>query len=332
MYAYNTTTLMWGRPAPATVESPGPQVQPPQCSLAPWLHAEDGYVVSNITDGTNTRCYSVIAPASAKTPMPVLFWFHGSGGSAKGCGLETDDQRVDHSLALEAVKNGFALVCGEATQYEITPGGAGGGQWDIPEIMTDATGTPCDSSDSVDVNYMTAVLDSLGQAGTFDMKHLYTSGCSMGSAFSSYSSTCMRGLGHSIPAFATHSTGLKIKGDGNTMPATTFDPGYTWGECPTCQYFPFVPTKQPDLKACIFDDYSDPTPMDPFFYRTSLQLVKNYTAFGNKVDHSYAQGGHCGIKSYMDIATCLDDGTGNLLKNGANASVPARYRSLVELP
>lgn len=39
-------------------------------------------------------------------------------------------------------------------------------------------------------------------------------------------------------AFETHSTGLKIKGDGNILPPCVSDPSTTWGECPTCKCVP----------------------------------------------------------------------------------------------
>jgi hypothetical protein len=41
----------------------------------------------------------------------------------------------------------------------------------------------------------------------------------MGAAFSFYAATCFSKLNRNmISAFATHSNGLKIKGDGNEMP------------------------------------------------------------------------------------------------------------------
>ena len=44
-------------------------------------------------------------------------------------------------------KYGFAVVFGEATQNIF----GNGGEWNIPEIQTDATGPKCAASDSVEV-------------------------------------------------------------------------------------------------------------------------------------------------------------------------------------
>merc|ERR1712113_453783 len=75
---------------------------------------------------------------------------------------------------------------------------------------------------------------------------IFTMGCSMGSAFSEYMSSCIKAdKPEVISAFATHSTGLKVKGDGNKFPKATLDRQYEWGECPTCQYFPFKPPEKP---------------------------------------------------------------------------------------
>merc|ERR1719201_2542673 len=95
---------------------------------------------------------SVITPSSAAKPMPVLFWFHGSGGNAAHCG--PDD------LVQAAEQYGFALICGEATQDVFGQGG----QWNIPAVITDATGTPCSDSDSVEVGYWNSILNHLNQS------------------------------------------------------------------------------------------------------------------------------------------------------------------------
>merc|ERR1712037_873174 len=87
-----------------------------------------------------------------------------------------------------------------------------------------------------------------------DVSRVFTSGCSMGSAFSGYIGNCLKQWdAGQISAFATHSTGLKKKGDGNRLPEN-------WGECDGCQWWPFAPVKYSDsqgLKACIFDNTGD---------------------------------------------------------------------------
>jgi len=79
-------------------------------------------------------------------------------------------------------------------------------------------------------------------AKIYDPSKIFTSGCEMGSAFSFYSATCLTKMFDPsvISAFATHSTGYKIKGDGITLPliGPNIDNGTfandTWGECPYC--------------------------------------------------------------------------------------------------
>merc|ERR1712118_523695 len=79
-----------------------------------------------------------------------------------------------------------------------------------------------------------------------------------------------------ISAFATHSTGLKKKGDGNRLPEN-------WGECDGCQWWPFAPVKYSDslgLKACIFDNTGDGD-----FYKTSVYLSKSGLSWEIRQSH-----------------------------------------------
>jgi len=240
-----------------------------------------GGEVVTLSDGKNQRCIAVITPSSAKSPMPVLFWFHGAGGNAGHCGSNS-------KLVAQAEQHGFAYICGEAV----------GGEWDIPAKITDETGTPCDSSDSSEVGYMQAVMKHLDQSGKYDTKRVFTSGCSMGSAFSGYMGNCLKQWDPTqISAFATHSTGLKKKGDGNKLPSN-------WGECDGCQWWPFAPVKYSDskgLKACIFDNTGDGD-----FYKTSTYLSQKWPQLGNPSESHFASGGHCQNIPYADIVTCLD--------------------------
>merc|ERR1719192_1042814 len=83
----------------------------------------------------------------------------------------------------------------------------------------------------------------------------------MGSAFSEWSASCMfsswfESTDFGINAFATHSTGLKIKGDGLNFPPAP--DGTRWGECDECEYWPMVPMKTDGkLKACLNDNSGD---------------------------------------------------------------------------
>jgi len=248
---------------------------------------------------------SVITPKSASGRIPILFWFHGSGGNAARCGGQSELYEL-------AEKHGFALVCGEALQNVL---GGHGGLWDIPSVMTDQTGTPCKDSDSLDITYIKNAIDKLKTTGTYDTTRIFMSGCSMGSAFSEYISSCHKTADPtSISAFATHSTGLKKKGDGLRFPGDFHHPGVQWGECSNCEYWPSVPKPFKDslgLKACIFDNTGDGD-----FYKSSQAFVKAWKVAGNKEENHFGSGGHCQIHSFADIVNCLDDGTKRLLSNG----------------
>jgi hypothetical protein len=242
----------------------------------------------------------MITPPSAKKPMPVLMWFHGAGGNAEHCG-----GGGANSLAGLAEKNGFALVCGNAIE----------GQWQIPEVFNDTTGPKC-TKDYSEIRYLADIMGELEQhKDTYDTSRIFTSGCSMGSAFSIYSSQCLQTMyPNAITAFATHSTGFKEKGDGNKLPPDNYNKKYTWGECPNgCKYWPTSLPKKSSMKACIFDNAQDPNANDPTFYHTSVQLNKVWTAAGNKAETHFGQGGHCQIHSFAAIVDCLDDGTHRLV-------------------
>jgi poly(3-hydroxybutyrate) depolymerase len=185
----------------------------PTCSVA----VDDGQVVS-LSDGKYKRCMSVITPSSNAGPMPVLFNFHGGGGSGRNCGEGPESGE----LASLAVQGGFALICGEALQGVFGQGG----QWNVPEVITDATGTPCSESDSYDIAYIKAAVSWLdAQGGVYDTSRLFFTGCSMGSAFTGYISSCWKQAHPSdLSSFATHSTGLKVKNDGLSLPPDNYNP------------------------------------------------------------------------------------------------------------
>ena len=59
----------------------------PECSVFPG----EGYTgsVHEVTDGYgNQRCFSLVTPNNAESPMPVLFYFHGMGGNGSNCGRD----------------------------------------------------------------------------------------------------------------------------------------------------------------------------------------------------------------------------------------------------
>lgn len=272
----------------------------PQCGTY-----QDKGTVHTVSDGTNDdRCFSLIKPDKVpRNGLPILFWFHGSGGNAKYCGSQAggDDGIRMYDLAINGK---YALVCGEALQSSHK------GEWDIPEVIN-STNNFCDPTVSIDVVYLTNVVRALSEMGGFDTSRIFTSGCSLGSAFSQFAATCLKKDGFGVSAMATHSTGLKTKGDGLRFPRCWHNSRYSWSECPECEYFPQRPEAWTDklgLKACIFDNTGDGD-----FYKSSVTLASVWQELGNRAETHFAGGRHCQIHSYSDIVTCLDDGTGRLL-------------------
>lgn len=147
----------------------------------------------------------------------------------------------------------------------------------------------------------------------------------MGSAFTVWQAPCQHAKApEKVTAFGSHSTGYKLKGDGNKFPPDNYNPNYSWGECPECKYWPTKVEKTDGLKACIFDNSGDPTSSDPLFYRSSVQLNKNWTALGMRAETHFGTGGHCAVHSVYNIAKCMDDGTGRLFtKNSAPSPSPS---------
>jgi hypothetical protein len=284
--------------------------------------------VHDITDGKQDRCFVTVTPSSDQDgPYPVLFFAHGSGGNAANCGGRPDE--TGKSWVQVAKENSFVLVCGEALQYSATnsenPGAPPlqGGLWEIPEVFTNATGQNCDDKDSFDNVYIDNVIAELNkQPDIYDTSRFFVHGCSMGSAFTVWQGPCLHSKAPSnVTAFATHSTGLKIKGDGLRFPPDTYNSQYEWGECPTCEYWPTVVEKVDGLKACIFDNTADPSDQHPDFYTSSQQLATHWANAGNRAAEThYGSGGHCVQHSFEAIATCLDDGTGRLIPGGSKPS------------
>ena len=141
---FKTLTFVAGLMGAAIAQDP--TGYPNYCSAE--SSTREGYTgtVGYTTDGQGfKRCYSVITPvgASEEKPVPIMFWFHGSGGDGSNCGQMKAADDSGRSLAELAGQNGFALVCGEANQYA-----DGGGQWDIPVVQNATTGNQCLANDT----------------------------------------------------------------------------------------------------------------------------------------------------------------------------------------
>lgn len=296
----------------------------PRCSSP----LSNGHVHYFVDSEGEQRCFVIVMPIGVLKPVPLFFWFHQSGGNAEDCGSLEDDET---SLVSVAQKNGVGLVCTEAAQGTLGVGG----QWAIPSQQTTETGTKCDASDSVDIDYMHGMFRELREsyASRIDIRAIFLAGISMGGAFSEYMSVCMnKELGDEhVFSFASHSTGIKVKGDGLTFPQDIQSKEHAWAECPDCGFFPFVPEKtNGTLKACLFDNTDDPTAEDPFFYTSTMNLKKQWEELGNRAEVHPGTGGHMRIHSFRSIMGCLDDGTGKLLTQ-ESASYRVRTSSTLVL-
>jgi hypothetical protein len=151
----------------------------------------------------------------------------------------------------------------------------------------------------------------------YDTSRVYLAGCSMGAALSLWQTMCLEeSAPGTVRGIATHSTGLKVKGDGLGLPYDYNDPRYGVGECPECESWPTVLQSVGDgVKACVFDNKADPLLTNNYFYKSSVALAEQWTAQpGNSQaeTHFANTGGHCFIHSIEDMVTCLDNGTGYL--------------------
>eukprot|EP00948_MAST-09A_sp_MAST-9A-sp1_P000364 g364.t1 len=288
--------------------------------------------VTYVGDGTYRRCYTTYSPPvkavknstnrtlRGNISKPILFWFHGAGGNAMECGMEQDTDR-GFTLQDYADRYGFHLICAEALQNKW----GDGGRWAIPDKQSNRTGPVCQieteekrkmiHGNQLDLIYVRNIIATLDPK-VFDTSRIFTAGHSMGSGFSFYIATCMHKWfsdDQRIFAFATHATGLKTKGDNLAFPPSNYG-NYSWGECDDkdCEYFPTVPVPSKKLKACIFDNFEDPSAKDPFFFKSSKVLEETWQQLGNPVQSHYAHGGHNTIHSFDAIIQCLNDNPGNV--------------------
>jgi poly(3-hydroxybutyrate) depolymerase len=279
--------------------------------------------VYNSHDGLVNRCFISVFPSNPELtatsyPLPVLIFFHGSGGHARNCDTGPDDAEGNNWGDI-ANLYGFIFICAEAQKFWMTNAQGQqflGGNWDIPFEQTAATGPVCATSQttSYDVVYMNNMMAQLAAEPTrYDLSRVFFHGCSQGSGMAFWQATCQHFGGvAAVSAFATSSTGLKTSTDGLAFPVSIRN-NQVSGSCAGCSFpVPVVPA--PGLKACIFNNVNDPGATDRMFYQSSLNLEAAWRALGNPTEsHYYTTGGHCYVHSRAAIAQCMDDGRYRLI-------------------
>ncbi len=208
------------------------------------------------------RTFIVYLPPSydGAEAVPVLFMFHGHGGTAAGAMSATYDWQVT------ADANGFIVVFPESLSppgknieifgqvicenYDLT-----GKRWDVAHVFSD------DRCDSQDLDFVEAILDWLEASYNINSSHVFSTGHSYGAFFSYYVAVC---LPERIAAFGEHSGGL-------------YEYTYlfwTW-------WWPIdVPTGVPQVKGILLHSTGDTT-VD---YSSSVLLETQMTQYGHPVE------------------------------------------------
>jgi len=139
---------------------------------------------------------------------------------------------------------------------------------------------------------------SLPGAGVFTFGH------SQGAMMSAQTAVCgatgaVAGM-PAVTAFAQSASGLKLKGDGISIP-------FGSGELETSEWFPIVPVPLPQLKLCSFGAMDDPSPApENDFYRSGLTMEQQWGALGNPVQALWVPtGGHGQTCTFQQVLDCL---------------------------
>jgi len=324
------------------------KIKPPACvkDTSPFVKSSwRRWVVNDLPGGGFPRCYSAVAPARPKRKLPVVIWFDGVGCSLGRVGPEDDRRKGTKSMAELAVDakprswcrnttkcspwgtGGFALVAPEPLRF------AGGTKahkhttcmWDIPQPLNAKSGMKC--AKSRDYALMLGVIKDLKARPEMDMDHVYLLGESLGADAAAFWSICLResnALGsHALRSFGMHSSGLKIRGDGNDQDPLPSKPKYSYGECKHCKYYPVVPSKQPGLKACLFASPYDEETKKRGGDTIAEQFADHWKRAGNPAQlvlHKNPRVGkkspdqHCFWLSYSEMLSCLDNGSRTLIQ------------------
>ncbi len=143
------------------------------------------------------RQYIVHLPAGLDQtkPTPLLFMFHGFGGTADGAASDTYDWQsiADDESFIVVFPDSLVLPEQSMGNYVYVNAGK---RWDIPHVLAN------DRTDSQDLDFVTTVIDLIDQSYMVDRCAVYTTGHSFGASFSYYAATVLKSK---IAAFGSHS-------------------------------------------------------------------------------------------------------------------------------
>jgi len=257
------------------------------------------------------RCVTAYVPEGASN-APLMIHF-----STEDCATKQDQH--GRLFGDETMKRGIALVCFNNRQWvdSSNPGCINGeppgchNSWDIPMMQSDATGTPCEDTDTNDLQYIDAVLDKLDtdHPGVIDTSKVYVNGFSVGSQFAMYAAACLRNRRGSsfVQSLGVTHGGLNNK-DVDPDSKVWAPDGYArlienevWAPDGYAQdqYWPFVP-KAKFNKVCVYDGTEDGD-----FYVAAQYLVEATEASGSSVEYSWLQGGaHSDFEGHDLLLAC----------------------------
>ncbi len=168
-------------------------------AILPGVKATDAFAdeTKYVTVRGVDRQYIVHLPAGLDkdAPTPLLFMFHGFGGSANDAASNTYDWQslADSENFIVVFPDSLVLPEQSIGNYVYVDAGK---RWDIPHVLAD------DRTDSQDLDFVTAVIDLMDQSYEVDRCAVYTTGHSFGASFSYYAAMVLR---PKIAAFGFHS-------------------------------------------------------------------------------------------------------------------------------
>mmetsp|Transcript_104999 Transcript_104999/g.327476 ORF Transcript_104999/g.327476 Transcript_104999/m.327476 type:complete len:612 (-) Transcript_104999:225-2060(-) len=213
-------------------------------------------------DGSSQRCFHTWNyPSSAPSggPMPVVLHMDGYSGGKKG-------SEMGGKMGDAATYYGFVTF----TLGSLLKDGAGGFGLEFGNkgIANDDNPTPCDKSDSRDIEYLEKIFQFIGDNPTlFDAAKVFTEGFSQNSMFAAYAAVCFK---DKVAGIWQGGSGQARTGSNPVAPGfqgqCSFDSYTSHGDdccnqdfCDECQYWPLWPkTCSHKVVDCIAS-YTDDT-------------------------------------------------------------------------